>query len=185
MKKYTKIAAIALVAFGFMACMQAKKSQATSSTEIASNDTNTAVQQAGLSLNDTSLKKVEKTDAEWKKELTDNQYYILRKKGTERPFQNEFNENHKKGHYFCAACKLPLFSSEAKFNSGTGWPSFYDVINKDRVKEVVDKSLGMVRGEIVCARCEGHIGHLFDDGPKPTGLRYCMNSGAMLFQESK
>ena len=185
MKKYTKIAALVLIAFGFMACMQANKSEQKEVGDVAANDTNTTMQQIGLSLNDTSLTKVEKTEAEWKKELTDNQYYILRKKGTERPFQNEFNENHKKGHYFCAACKLPLFSSETKFNSGTGWPSFYDVIDKNRVKEVVDKSLGMVRGEIVCARCEGHLGHLFDDGPKPTGLRYCMNSGAMLFQESK
>jgi len=136
-------------------------------------------------LNDTLLKKVIKTDAEWKKVLTANQYYILREKGTERPFQNEFNGKHKKGHYFCAACNLPLFASDTKFESGTGWPSFYAPINKNRVKEVVDKSMGMVRGEIVCARCDGHLGHLFDDGPRPTGLRYCMNSASMLFQESE
>ncbi|MEZ7498148.1 peptide-methionine (R)-S-oxide reductase MsrB [Flavobacterium sp. Arc3] len=180
MKRYQQLLLLPVIAFSFMACMKANKSDET----IAS--TETAIQQQPfLSLADTSLKKVVKTDAEWKKVLTDNQYNILRKKGTERPFQNEFNDNHKKGNYFCAACQLPLFSSKTKFNSGTGWPSFYDVINPNRVKEVVDKSLGMVRGEIVCARCEGHLGHLFDDGPSPTGLRYCMNSASMLFQESK
>ncbi|MBC7749433.1 MAG: peptide-methionine (R)-S-oxide reductase MsrB [Methylotenera sp.] len=159
--------------------------QSNKKDQLTVETTTTKQQQPTLSLTDTSLKKVAKTDAQWKKVLTDIQYYILRKQGTERPFQNEFNDNHKKGNYFCAACKLPLFSSKTKFNSGTGWPSFYAPINNNRVKEVVDKSLGMVRGEIVCARCDGHIGHLFDDGPNPTGLRYCMNSGAMLFQESK
>lgn len=180
MKRYQQIVLLSIIAFGFMACMQANKSN----KEISERET-TIQQDPVLSLTDTSLKKVVKTDPEWKKELTDNQYYVLRKKGTERPYQNEFNDNHKKGNYFCAACKLPLFSSKTKFNSGTGWPSFYDVINQNRVKEVVDKSLGMVRGEIVCARCDGHLGHLFDDGPNPTGLRYCMNSASLLFQESK
>ena len=181
MKRYQQLLVLPVIAFSFMACMQANKSKKV----IAASTETTMQQQPVLSLTDTSLKKVVKTDAEWKKVLTDNQYYVLRKKGTERPYQNEFNDNHKKGNYFCAACKLPLFSSKTKFNSGTGWPSFYDVINQNRVKEVVDKSLGMVRGEIVCARCDGHLGHLFDDGPNPTGLRYCMNSAAMLFQESK
>ncbi|MBE0391529.1 peptide-methionine (R)-S-oxide reductase [Flavobacterium sp. 7E] len=180
MKRYQQILLLPVIAFGFIACMQANKSNK------ENTDTATTMQQQPvLSLTDTSLKKVAKTDAEWKKVLTPNQYYVLREKGTERPYQNEFNDNHKKGNYFCAACKLPLFSSKAKFNSGTGWPSFYDVINQNRVKEVVDKSLGMVRGEIVCARCEGHLGHLFDDGPSPTGLRYCMNSASLLFQEAK
>ncbi|NRT17132.1 peptide-methionine (R)-S-oxide reductase [Flavobacterium sp. 28A] len=180
MKRYQQILLLPVIAFGFIACMQANKSNK------ENTDTATTMQQQPvLSLTDTSLKKVAKTDAEWKKVLTPNQYYVLREKGTERPYQNEFNDNHKKGNYFCAACKLPLFSSKAKFNSGTGWPSFYDVINQNRVKEVVDKSLGMMRGEIVCARCEGHLGHLFDDGPSPTGLRYCMNSASLLFQEAK
>ncbi|MCG9792233.1 peptide-methionine (R)-S-oxide reductase MsrB [Flavobacterium algicola] len=178
MKRYLYLLSIPVLALTFMACMQAKSG--------ASKMQNVATPpQEKLSLTDTSLKKVVKSNAEWKKVLTADQYYILREKGTERPFNNALYDNHKKGHYFCVACKLPLFSSETKFESGTGWPSFYDVLNKNRVEEVVDKSLGMVRGEIVCARCEGHLGHLFDDGPSPTGLRYCMNSGAMLFQESK
>ena len=179
MKRYLQLLILPVIAFGFIACMKADKSEKV----IAAVETTT--QQQELSLNDTSLTKVVKTEAEWEKALTEKQYYILRKQGTERPFQNEFNDNHKTGHYFCAACKLPLFDSETKFNSGTGWPSFYAPLNKNRVKEVVDNSLGMVRGEIVCARCDGHLGHLFDDGPNPTGLRYCMNSAAMLFKESK
>lgn len=180
MKLYTQIALIFLAGFSFTACKDAAKN----TDYLAESDVVTQ-EQLKLSLTDISLKKVVKTEEEWKKELTSNQFAILREKGTERPYDNEFEDNHKKGNYFCAACKLPLFSSKTKFDSGTGWPSFYDVIDENRVKEVVDKSLGMVRGEIVCARCDGHLGHLFDDGPSPTGLRYCMNSASMLFQEAK
>jgi peptide-methionine (R)-S-oxide reductase len=153
----------------------------TSTVHFTNNTKGMAVTQKGLSLNDTSLKKVVKTEATWKIQLSPNQFNILRKKGTESPYKNEYHDNHKKGNYFCAGCKLPLFSSKTKFDSGTGWPSFYAPIEKSRVTKVMDKSYGMVRGEIICARCEGHLGHVFDDGPNPTGLRYCMNSGAMLF----
>jgi peptide-methionine (R)-S-oxide reductase len=136
-----------------------------------------------LSLSDTSLVKVVKTNEEWKKILSPLQYNILREQGTEPPFDNPYWDNHEKGNYFCSGCNLPLFSSETKFESGTGWPSFYAPLSNSFVKEVVDESLGMVRGEIVCARCDGHLGHLFNDGPNPTGLRYCMDSASLIFQK--
>jgi peptide-methionine (R)-S-oxide reductase len=183
MKIYHKIVTIVVIGFVFMACKKNLDKPTLSdntTTTLAVNN-----QELKLDLNDTNLSPVKKSDTEWKKVLTSNQYYILREQGTERPFNNEFHDNHDKGNYFCAGCGLPLFNSETKFDSGTGWPSFYAPIQKSRVKESIDNSLGMVRGEIVCARCEGHLGHVFDDGPKPTGLRYCMNSGAMLFQKSK
>ena len=135
----------------------------------------------GYSLKVTSVEKVTKSDAQWKLELSENQFYILRKKGTEHAYSNPLHNNHTHGNYFCAGCKLPLFSSSTKFDSGTGWPSFFKPIDKNRVKELVDVSHGMKRTEVVCARCEGHLGHVFDDGPKPTGLRYCMNGGALVF----
>lgn len=137
------------------------------------------------SLSDTSLVKVVKTKAEWKKVLTPLQYNILREKGTEPSFKNPYWNNHENGTYYCAACHLPLFSSETKFESGTGWPSFFAPITKSRVAEVIDNDMGMTRVEATCARCDGHLGHIFEDGPKPTGLRYCMDSASLLFQKEE
>lgn len=128
--------------------------------------------------------KVEKSDAEWKKELSPKQYEVLRKKGTERAYTGELLDIHDPGLFRCAGCGNPLFSTETKFDSGTGWPSFYQPIEKDRVAVESDTSHGMSRDEVVCARCQGHLGHVFNDGPEPTGLRYCMNSVSMKFEKT-
>jgi methionine-R-sulfoxide reductase len=129
------------------------------------------------------MPKVIKSDAEWRKILTPEQYHIAREQGTERPFCGLLNDEKRPGIYSCICCGLPLFSSNAKFHSGTGWPSFFQPVRKEHVSEVVDKSWGMVRTEINCARCDAHLGHVFSDGPRPTGLRYCLNSESLFFTE--
>ena len=136
-------------------------------------------QGAKVSGNTSTIEKITKTDEEWKKILTPEQYRVLRKKGTEPAFTGKYHANHEKGIYVCAACGLPLFSSETKFDSGTGWPSFWQPIDPSHVETETDRSLFMARSEVHCARCGGHLGHVFPDGPGATGERYCINSLAL------
>ena len=130
---------------------------------------------------DFSIQSVTKTDAEWKDYLTAQQYQVLRKGGTEPAFDNEYWNKDEEGVYYCAGCEIPLFASSTKFKSGSGWPSFYTPIHKDVIVTEIDHKLAMPRTEIKCAQCHGHLGHVFPDGPEPTGLRFCTNSAALHF----
>ena len=129
--------------------------------------------------------KINKNEEEWKKELSPEQYRVLREKATERAFTGEFNLHFEKGVYTCAGCGEPLFTSDTKFNAHCGWPSFYQALDKDKIEEKRDISHGMIRTEIRCAKCGGHLGHVFPDGPKPTGLRYCINSVSLGFRKEE
>lgn len=129
------------------------------------------------------MPEIVKTDAEWRSQLTSEQYRVTRQSGTERPFCGTLLDNKKEGVYTCVCCGLPLFASNAKFHSGTGWPSFFQPISPGNVTEIVDRSHGMIRTEINCARCGAHLGHVFEDGPRPTGLRFCLNSESLDFTD--
>ena len=136
---------------------------------------------AGARLGTETVEKVVKSEDEWKKQLTDLAFNVTRQEGTEYPGSGEYVGNHASGLYRCICCDTALFDSETKFESGTGWPSFWQPIAKENVIEITDKTFGMIRTAVSCARCDAHLGHVFDDGPKPTGLRYCMNSVSLKF----
>lgn len=168
-----------------LACNQAPSPNATSTEHGSANPSNPVIVASDslvpAQYADGKLVKVQKSDEAWKQELTEKEFYVLRQEGTERAFTGDLWKHHEHGTYVCAGCGLPLFSSETKFDSGTGWPSFYKPISEDCIADQTDTSHGMDRTEVECARCGGHQGHVFPDGPPPTGLRYCINSVSLDF----
>ncbi|MBC8024620.1 MAG: peptide-methionine (R)-S-oxide reductase MsrB [Steroidobacteraceae bacterium] len=156
--------------------LQAKEPAAKSATVVIEN-----FSAAGKSLGKASVPRVVKADAEWRKQLGDDSFVVTRHEGTERPYSGKYNDNHADGIYRCICCETALFDSKTKFESGTGWPSFWKSISSANVREISDNSLLMQRTAVECARCDAHLGHVFDDGPDPTGLRYCMNSVSLNF----
>jgi len=160
---------IMLISLSLSACGQQSEPAGQSKTKTATMDTF----------------EIKKTDDEWRKQLTPVQFGILREKGTERPFTGEYDKFYEEGTYYCAACGAELFTSKTKYNSGCGWPAFYEPSVNKNIFEKKDYSHGMIRIEVMCAKCGGHLGHVFEDGPQPTGLRYCINSGALKFEAGK
>lgn len=166
-------------------CTNNKSISTVSETEALVEPQGTSSKDSIFSLSGLLLDPVVKSDEEWQHELSPEVYYILRKQGTERAFTGTYWDNKKDGVYYCNGCGAPLFDSKTKFKSGTGWPSYYQPIFEGNVRLITDHSAGMSRVEVVCARCKGHLGHVFTDGPPPTGLRYCINSASLQFQEGE
>ncbi|MEZ5057655.1 MAG: peptide-methionine (R)-S-oxide reductase MsrB [Saprospiraceae bacterium] len=177
-----KVMLFMLVSFTFIQCNDAQKPVAAQSS-VKSEKPEQEEETFFITPEGDTIQRVIKKAKEWKKELTEQEFYVLREKGTERAFTGDLWDNKKEGIYTCAACDFPLFSSNTKFKSGTGWPSFYEPINTYCIAEETDGSLGMERTEVLCHKCGGHLGHVFPDGPKPTGLRYCINSVSLNFEE--
>ncbi len=151
------------------------------SSNVASHDDQMNKRPTVLVVQGDTIPKIEKSIEEWQSQLTDKEFYVLREKGTERAFSGDLWNHKGKGTYVCAGCQLPLFTSDTKFRSGTGWPSFWQPVQAEHILEEEDLSYGMRRVEVMCGRCEGHLGHVFPDGPEPTGLRYCINSVSLDF----
>jgi peptide-methionine (R)-S-oxide reductase len=181
MKNFISVCGVALVAVAVALAVLVLANHPEQKAAAASKIKVYSAEKGGYIMSD----EVVKSKEEWKKILTPEQFHVMREKGTERPFKNKYNANHEHGIYRCAACGLDLYRSEEKFESGTGWPSFTKPIAPENIKTESDRSFFTTRTEVLCRRCGGHLGHVFDDGPKPTGLRYCMNSAALLFVPTK
>lgn len=183
--RYLTLTAAPLLFLLLAACSNPKAGTTANAAVMESTDQSDAATASGprtlIGLDGDTLAELRLTDAQWAERLTDAQYNILRESGTERPFTSPLNDEKHEGTFVCAACHLPLFASETKFKSGTGWPSFYAPVSAGNVLELSDNAYGMVRTEIRCARCDGHQGHIFNDGPQPTGLRYCINGDGLTF----